>query len=741
MVYHLALRKGQKELVEQYRVGYCGVPAIPGGGKTYCLTMWACEIISQGLHKPGKILIVTYMNSAVNNFKQRINEELKKRGITGTRDYHVATIHGLCLQIVREKPDLVMADDEFDVVDGVKRAYILNTVIDEWKKDNYDLFRLYLNEEGMSANRLVETQKQWQKNMCAIVGNMISEFKSAGISPAESQERCASLDKSSFLKWAADMYTIYDRKLKSNGLFDFDDMLQCALKLLQDDADLLSKYRRRYTYVCEDEAQDSNPVQNSILQLIAGENGNFLRVGDSNQSIMSTFTNSDYLLFRDFCSSPGTITYSITQSSRSTVNIINLANYFVDYVTDNHPTPQCRNSLLKQYIEPVSEDEEFGNPVIGEYGISAGIFNSWNAEVAGVTAKILELVRRYPDKTIAVLSPNSYKTDDIVKSIKSKGIPYEELDNKSEERTRPLRKLGRTVDFIAMPENNEKFCSFVNEVILPRECGNTDNFTNFLMKFPPEELLYPIGGEINRSKIPDDILNSDAWKILNDNLGLIRELLEFPVTIVEKLILFIAEKLEFNREERAIAQKVANDVRYLMSQNPRWRLADLAIELNNPRNIFNMFAGIVWELKGYKPQPGVVTISTYHKAKGLEWDIVFLTGINNADFPVELTDRFIGEYKYLKEEYKNPLAAAKAELHALLGKKREIDPVTLAKIETISERARLLYVGITRARERLFLSAFRPDEGKRSDLLPSRYIYELKKFIEEASKNEKRPPF
>jgi DNA helicase-2/ATP-dependent DNA helicase PcrA len=86
MVKIMGLRKGQKELVEQYRNGYCAVPAIPGGGKTYCLTQWATEIITQGLHKPGKILIVTYMNSAVNNFKQRIAEELASRGIKGRKD-------------------------------------------------------------------------------------------------------------------------------------------------------------------------------------------------------------------------------------------------------------------------------------------------------------------------------------------------------------------------------------------------------------------------------------------------------------------------------------------------------------------------------------------------------------------------------------------------------------------------------------------------------------------------------
>jgi DNA helicase-2/ATP-dependent DNA helicase PcrA len=98
----MGLRKGQKELVEQYRAGYSAVPAIPGGGKTYCLSLWAVEMMAQGLHKPGKILIVTYMNSAVNNFKQRISRELQKRGIQAGKDYFVSTIHGLCLQIIRE---------------------------------------------------------------------------------------------------------------------------------------------------------------------------------------------------------------------------------------------------------------------------------------------------------------------------------------------------------------------------------------------------------------------------------------------------------------------------------------------------------------------------------------------------------------------------------------------------------------------------------------------------------------
>ena len=76
------LRSGQKELVTTYRSGYCGVPAIPGGGKTFALTQWAVEVITEGKNLPGKILIVTYMGSAASNFKQRIAAEVEKRGMT-----------------------------------------------------------------------------------------------------------------------------------------------------------------------------------------------------------------------------------------------------------------------------------------------------------------------------------------------------------------------------------------------------------------------------------------------------------------------------------------------------------------------------------------------------------------------------------------------------------------------------------------------------------------------------------
>lgn len=770
----MGLRKGQKELVEQYRGGYCAIPAIPGGGKTYCLTHWAVKMITNGLHKPGKILIVTYMNSAVNNFKQRIASELQKRDILGTKDYFVSTIHGLCLQIIKEKPDLVITNEEFDVIDGVSKIHLISNAIDEWKRYNDKEFKMYLDIGGLQAGRIERIYKNWQDRLCNIMLSAIGDFKIRGISSRDARELCKNVPKDSILRWACQIYEIYDRKLKIGGFLDFDDMLYNARKMLIEDEHLLEKYQKTYSFVCEDEAQDSNYIQSEILKLIA--NGNLLRVGDSNQAICGSFSSSDFTLFKSFCENPSTTVYNITQSSRNTKDIIDLANYFVKFVRESHPVLECRESLLPQYIETVDENDVMPNPKIDEYGIKADIFDSWDDEAKFVVTQVSQMLKKHSDKSIAILVPTAWRMKLILSMLDDRKIPYEHLENTSSEKNKTVRQLGRVIDFIALPESGEKLFDMLNECFLPdsyhqedgetggieqedreeedreeenkegrEDIGEIENkegrgekikdqkqqLKSFLKGYSVEKLLYPVAGEIEISEIPDELLKSDIWVDFVKSMEMIRELLEFPNAIVEKLILFISEKLKFGREERAIAQKVAGDVRYLMNQEPSWKLSDLALELLNPKNRFNFFSGIVWELKGYEPKPGQVTLATYHKSKGLEWDIVFLTSINNGDFPVTLQDKFLGEYWFLKEKFKNPQAVLKSEMERLFKEGDGKDQILKSKLETISERARLLYVGITRAKKYLFLLSHQQNVGKRNEVLPSKYILELKKYIGE----------
>lgn len=698
------LRKGQKELVETYREGYCGVPAIPGGGKTFALTQWAVEVLTEGICKPGKVLIVTYMNSAVNNFKQRISAALEKRGIS-SRDYYVSTIHSLCLQIIKEKPDLVGINSEVEIIEQSKKNAIIRDTVTSWKRneDNLRLYVYYLDENYLEKMGYDKTIKKWDTTFYGLMSNAISDFKTNGISPKEAIEKTKDLPATSLLKVAASIYSEYEKKLRRKGLIDFEDMLGKAKFILENDKAILEKFRKKYTYVCEDEAQDSNKVQTEILTLIAGKKGNFLRVGDSNQAIMTTFANSDMKLFKEFCSGKNSKVFHITQSSRNTKQIIDTANSFVKYVIDSHPTAECRDSLLPQYIETVGSDDDFPNPVVDGDGVFFARYKKKEDEFEGIVDKCEKIVREFPNKTTAVLLPDSYKIKSLISLLEARKIKYEYLDNSSDERNITLIKLGRIIDFIAKPESNEKLIDVVT-LFLDEEEKGREELISFLKTVNVEEVFYPITGGDYIKGVDKSLKQTKAWNIFIDVKDKLKDFLEFPFTVYEKLVLYIAEKLEFSREEMAISQKVASGIKFLMEGNLRYKLSDLAFELLQPKNSFNYFANLVYELKGYEAKPGVVSIATYHKSKGLEWDNVFLGSITNEDFPAKLNDKFKDEYVFLKLACRNPSVMMKRDFASITNNDATRDFAKELKCEFIAERARLLYVGITRAKERLFLS-------------------------------------
>ncbi len=719
MTEKIVFRKGQDKVME-YDGGYMAVPSVPGAGKTFVLTQLAAKLIEDGSHRPGKILIVTYMNSAVANFKQKLYSLLKERGLNPMEGYEVMTLHTLAMKIIREKPDRILIDDEFIILDDTKQAELFREIFSKWLSRNRQEFNSLIDARGYPHQHIVNMEEKWERDFFKIAIGSFSYFKVHGYDGANLMKLIESKDKMFPLKWLVELYNEYDATLKVRGLIDFDDILVGALKLLREDTVLLEKYQNRYTFIFEDEAQDSNIIQQDLLIMLSEKSGNLLRVGDSNQAIMSTFTISDPKLFRDFCNNPFTDVQSINVASRSCSHVIDISNFFVDWVRKFHPCKDCRESLEPQYIEEVGADDPHPNPVVEECSVYFKEFKNKKEELEYIAKKCEGHISLHPDRTIAVLVPTNWAANELIDELEKRRIPFKEITRFPRERAYAANVIGAVLDFIVFPYDNRRFIKVLEYMLQDEEEEDLEKLFAFLGNVPVEELLYPLYGRIDSTKIPEELVEIRIWNKFEEIIPLLREFLELSGEMPEYLVLHIAERLNFDWDRMAIAQKIASDIRYLVSLNPSWSLIDLAQELKSIENSYNYFANIVYDMQGFEPSPGEVTVSTYHKAKGLEWDTVFLMSMTSYYFPATLDDKFMGDCYYLKEEYQNPDAIAKVQFDEVIGLGSSHDYIEQSKIDIINEKVRLLYVGMTRAKRYLILSTYNT---------PSIYFNVLKQYI------------
>ena len=131
-----------------YECGTMAVPAVPGAGKTFIVTNLVAKLLQEKKQGKGKILILTYMNSAVNNFKVRIKKILEEKNIEEKTSYEVMTIHSLAVKIIKEKPEIVMLNEDFNIADDLQKTMILNECINNFKINGGEkAFRFFLKEQ------------------------------------------------------------------------------------------------------------------------------------------------------------------------------------------------------------------------------------------------------------------------------------------------------------------------------------------------------------------------------------------------------------------------------------------------------------------------------------------------------------------------------------------------------------------------------------------------------------------
>ncbi len=727
------LRPDQEKVVG-YRQGYMAVPAVPGAGKTTVLAVLAANLITEGRHHPGRILVVTYTHSAVGNFRSRIGHLLAERGLPRTAGYEVRTLHALALSIVRERPEALRLSDQFELIDGPRQEQWVQQVFQNWLACHRSEWEGVLKED-LPAQRREDALRRWEQETVSFFVTMIRQFKARGVSAEAALALTAALPQHAFLRWAAEAYEQYQTGLGARGLLDYDDLIIGACRLLEQDPQLLARLRERWTYVFEDEAQDSTPLQERILLTLVGPSGNLVRVGDSNQSIMSTFTAADPRLFRAFCLRPDVAVCPLVYAGRSSPAILELANTLVDWAIHRNPEPACRDALVEQHIQPVPNGYPQPNPCPPRYTINTHQFRDAAQELATLARWADRVCQEHPEETLAVLLPTNAMTQALAAECAQLGAPCVQVRRDLHpEAYKTVAGLLTILEYLADPTSGHKLVQAMG-VTLRLDHAESAAFAPWLQDCELDEWLYPSDAAGPGDHWPGPVPEMAGSAELQAWLGKLRDWLETSGRVgADHLVLILARDLGLGNEERAVAEQLALEITRLLWEEPALDLSAVVAGLRARAEAFSRAAGTFYERRGFRPEPGVIYAVTCHGAKGLEWDTCFVGAVTRdaGTYPSSLEDWIPSELWYLQEDVMNPTALAVGELEECLMGAGQADPIRRAKADVISERLRLLYVAITRARRNLVLSCYgrRERSGRVFGVQPAAAFLPLTRLVE-----------
>ena len=625
------LNDRQKEAVLATE-GPCLVIAGAGSGKTKVLTHKIAYLMKEKYIKPWNILAITFTNKAANEMKERVEKLVGE----AAKDMWIGTFHSICVRILRKYIDRLGFEHSFLIFDTTDQRTLIKECMKTLKID-----------DKMFTDRSVLSE--------------ISNAKNEMLEPKAYQTKYAGDYRKEII---GRIYELYQQRLKENNAIDFDDIINFTIKILEQNEDVLDYYTNKFQYVLVDEYQDTNKAQFTLVTLLASKYGNITVVGDNDQGIYS-FRGADItniLNFeRDF---PGTKIVKLEQNYRCTGNILKAANSVI-----KHNENKYEKKLW-------TENEEGSLPIIhradDEYDEGRFIVEEINHlrreeyfkysdftvlyRMNSQSRAIEEILRRegIPYKIVGGLK--FYERKEIKDIISYLRLIYNFSDNISLKRiiNEPKRGIGKTsIDNIQ--EISEKTGLSMFDII-----KHADEYGLNRVKANATEFIETI--EYLRSKI-EELSISELIKETLNKTGYVKAL-EIENTTeaesrIENLEEFLTVAIEFEEEE---------------AENT---LADFleGITLSS-------------DIDGMEDSEDSVTLMTLHSAKGLEFPVVFLVGLEEGIFP---GNKSIGEPKELEEE------------------------------------RRLFYVGITRAKQYLYLtcSKKRTIFGSTSYNAVSRFVNEI----------------
>ena len=616
--------------------GPCLVIAGAGSGKTKVLTHKIAYLVGEKNVLPWNILAITFTNKAANEMKERIS------GLVGdsAKDMWVGTFHSICVRILRKFIDRIGFDSSFIIFDTADQKTLVKQCLKDLQIDD-KIFsdRAVISEISNAKNDMLEPETYAVKAH--------GDFRKEKI---------------------ATVYQLYQKRLKENNAIDFDDIINYTIKILKENVDVLEYYSNKFKYILVDEYQDTNKSQFTLVTMLASKHGNITAVGDNDQGIYS-FRGADIsniLNFeRDF---PGTKIIKLEQNYRCTGNILKVANAVI------------KNNEVK-YDKKLWTENEVGS--------LPKVFSADNEYDEGryIVEQINHLRREeyYKYSDFAVLYRMNTQSRAIEEILRREGIPYKVVGGLKFYERKEIKDIISYLRLIQNPADNLSLNRIINEP--KRGIGKTslDNVTKV--------------AEDNNTSMYEVIRNAEQYGLNRVYLNS-REFVNCMEEFIEqKDKLKISELIKKVLKQSGYTKALENE-NTVEAEN---RIANLdeflnvAIEFEEEsadNQLSDFLEGITLssDLDNVEETDETVTLMTLHSAKGLEFPVVFLVGMEEGIFPGY---KSIGEQKELEEE------------------------------------RRLCYVGVTRAKENLFLtnSRQRTTFGSTTYNPPSRFLQEIPKEL------------
>ncbi len=545
-----------------------------GSGKTKVLTHRIAYILQEKEVKPWNILAITFTNKAANEMKERIFKVVGPE----TNDIWIGTFHSICVRILRKHIDKIGYTSNFNIYDTNDTKVLIKECIKELNLD----IKMY-------------SEKSVQSAISKAKSNMIDSSKYAITAKTFREQKIA------------EIYEMYQKKLKQNNGVDFDDIILCTIDILQNNAEVLEYYQEKFKYILVDEYQDTNKPQFILINLLSKKYNNIFVVGDNDQSIYA-FRGADISNILNFEKDyPGAKTVKLEQNYRSTQQILDVANCVIK--NNEAKISKVLWCDKKDGIKPVH------NPVENQF-----------KEAQFIADTINELIRKgetYNDN--AILYRTNAQSRIIEEIFLKERIPYKVIGGMKFYDRKEIKDIIAYLRVIENPSDSVSLRRIINEP--KRGIGETT--------------IAGILDEANKNGLTmfEILENADkyafrSYETLKDFAKMIKDFREIKDTItIEDLIkrvidvtgykqILVVEDTDESRSRIENIEELVTTVQEFSEESADNTLAKFLESIS-----------LISDLDNLENEQDYVVLMTIHNAKGLEFRNVFIVGVEEGIFP------------------------------------------------------------------------------------------------------------